>query len=23
MTAPDHYFALLPCAGSGQRAGTV
>jgi 2-C-methyl-D-erythritol 4-phosphate cytidylyltransferase len=23
MTAPDHYFALLPCAGSGQRAGTA
>ena len=23
MTAPDHYFALLPCAGFGQRAGTV
>ena len=23
MTATDHYFALLPCAGSGQRAATV
>lgn len=22
MTATEHYFALLPCAGSGQRAGT-
>jgi 2-C-methyl-D-erythritol 4-phosphate cytidylyltransferase len=23
MTVTDHYFALLPCAGSGQRAATV
>jgi 2-C-methyl-D-erythritol 4-phosphate cytidylyltransferase len=23
MTASEHFFVLLPCAGSGQRAGTV
>jgi 2-C-methyl-D-erythritol 4-phosphate cytidylyltransferase len=23
MTAPEQFFALLPCAGSGQRAGTL
>lgn len=23
MTAPEHFFALLPCAGAGQRAGTA
>ncbi len=23
MNTPDHFFALLPCAGSGQRAGTA
>ena len=23
MTATEHYFALLPCAGAGQRAGTA
>ena len=23
MTASEHFYALLPCAGSGQRAGTL
>ena len=23
MTASEHFYALLPCAGSGQRAGTA
>ena len=23
MNPPEHFYALLPCAGSGQRAGTA